>query len=90
MKLLYPALFHKEEGGFWVEFPDLEGCFSQGDTIAEIYHNAQESLGCYCECFLEDGMILPEPSDIFSLDVLEDCFTSLVEVSVSVIEGARG
>ena len=35
MKTIYPALFHKEDGCYWVEFPDLEGCFSDGDSILE-------------------------------------------------------
>ena len=26
-KIIYPAIFHKDEGhGYWVEFPDLPGC----------------------------------------------------------------
>ena len=37
-KLFYPALFHKaEEGGFWVTFPDLPECMTQGDNMEEAY-----------------------------------------------------
>ena len=33
-KLFYPALFHKaEEGGFWVSFPDIPECLTQGDDM---------------------------------------------------------
>ena len=30
-KLFYPAIFHvAEEGGFWITFPDLPECMTQG------------------------------------------------------------
>jgi len=41
----YPAIFHPEENGYWVEFPDLPGCFSQGNSIEESYAMASEALG---------------------------------------------
>jgi len=50
MKVIYPAIFHSEDGGFWVEFPDLPGCSTQGDTEAETYANAVEAM----ELFLQD------------------------------------
>ena len=31
----YPAIFHYEENGYWVEFPDLPGCLSEGDDAAQ-------------------------------------------------------
>lgn len=50
MKVIYPAVFHYEDGSFWVEFPDLNGCFTQGDTESETYMNAVEAM----ELFLQD------------------------------------
>lgn len=45
-KLFYPALFHKaEEGGFWVTFPDLPECMTQGDDMEEAYSMAVDALG---------------------------------------------
>ena len=29
----YPAIFTAEDVGFSVRFPDLPGCFTEGDTI---------------------------------------------------------
>ena len=32
----YPAIFHvAENGGYWVEFPDLPDCVSEGASLAE-------------------------------------------------------
>lgn len=48
-KVIYPAVFHKEDDGYWVEFPDLEGCFSSGKTMEEAYANAKDALGLYLD-----------------------------------------
>ena len=46
MLFVYPAIFHKEDETYWVEFPDLKGCYSSGSTIAETMEMAQVSEGC--------------------------------------------
>ena len=48
-KIAYPALFHEENGSYWVEFPDLQGCLTDGDTIEEAYEHAKEVLGFYLD-----------------------------------------
>lgn len=47
----YPAVFHIAEdiGGYWVEFPDLPGCFSQGEHIEDTMEHAKEALGLYLD-----------------------------------------
>ena len=40
-KLFYPAIFHKaEEGGFWISFPDIPECLTEGDDMHPLtpYH----------------------------------------------------
>lgn len=41
---IYPAIFHKEENGYWVEFPDVEGCYTQGETLEDAFKKAKEAL----------------------------------------------
>ena len=48
-KISYPAIFHEEDNSYWVEFPDLEGCFSSGETIEEAFENAKEAVGLYLD-----------------------------------------
>ena len=48
-RIAYPALFHEENGSYWVEFPDLQGCLTDGDTIEEAYEHAKEALGFYLD-----------------------------------------
>lgn len=45
-KLFYPAIFHQaEEGGFWITFPDIPECMTQGDNMEEAYEMAVDALG---------------------------------------------
>lgn len=83
MLTIYPAVFHKESGSFWVEFPDLEGCQTYGETLPEAMSLAQEALGLYLVSLLEDGKPLPSPSAIESLKAENDSFITLVSVDVN-------
>ena len=44
-KLFYPAVFHRENDGFWVSFPDFPECFTEGDNMEHAYKMAVEALG---------------------------------------------
>ena len=49
-KLYYPAVFHEtkpDEKGYWVEFPDLPGCLTQGETLEEAAEMAEDALGTW-------------------------------------------
>jgi predicted RNase H-like HicB family nuclease len=81
-KLIYPGIFHKEDNGYWVEFPDLPGCQSFADTLIEIYEYAKESLTGYCVTLLEQGKNLNPPSDICEIKTESDTFVSLVEADL--------
>ena len=81
-KLIYPALFHREDGSYWVEFPDLEGYQSFGDTLEEIYENAKEALAAYCVVLLEQGRKLNPPTDIYKIPTADNTFVSLVEADL--------
>ena len=63
--LKYPAIFHPEEGGgFFVEFPDLEGCATEGDTLEEAQAMAKEALDGWLSSVYSRELNIPNPSDI--------------------------
>ena len=63
MLKVYPAILHNEEG-YWVEFPDLEGCQTCGSTLEETMELAQEALGLYLVSLMENHQDIPAPSNI--------------------------
>lgn len=83
MKLIYPAIFHEDEDGIWVEFPDLQGCQSYGETIQEVLDSAKEALEGYCVTLLEEKHKLPDASDIKTIRPGKNAFVSLVETDLT-------
>lgn len=47
IKKTYPAIFHEDNNAYWVEFPDLEGCLTNGETVELAFKNAKETLNLY-------------------------------------------
>ena len=74
----YPAIFHAEDGGFWVEFPDLPGCVTEGNSIAEAVAEASSALGGLLCSMLDRGIELPAPSDLRAIAAEGDDFVSVV------------
>jgi len=88
MMFVYPAIFHQEGNAYWVEFPDLPGCQSFGDTLPETMAEAQEALAAYVLTMLEQGKPLAQPSDIGAISP-EDGFTSLVACTIDQYKETR-
>ena len=79
-KLIYPAIFHKEEvGGYSVTFPDLPGCNTEGNDLAEALYMAQDALGLYLYSLKQDKMPLPHSMQPEALILDKDSFVTLVE-----------
>ena len=74
-KLFYPAIFHKaEEGGFWISFPDLPECFTEGDDMKQAYEMAVEALGLALVNRKEEKEEIPMPSEIDKIQNEEGIF----------------
>lgn len=65
MKLLYPAIFTPFDAGdgFTVEFPDLPGCVTEGDSMIEAIDMAQDAASGWILGELEEGNSFPSASD---------------------------
>ena len=58
---VYQAIVTKdEEGGYDVEFPDLPGCFTCGDTLQEAGEMAMDAAATYVGALVKDGLAVPE------------------------------
>ena len=72
--IFYPAIFHPEEVGYSVIIPDIEGCFTQGETMDEAVTMAQDAIGL----MLEDQKVCPKPSLPSALTVDPGDFVAMV------------
>ena len=83
MLTIYPAIFHYEDQKYWVEFPDLIGCNTQGDSLESCMSYAQEALGLYLVALIEESKQAPKPSEIKSITASSVDFVSFVSVDLA-------
>lgn len=66
MKIYFAQFTPAEDkpGAYCVDFPDLDGCFTEGDNLQEAIENAKECLTGYLEACINNGEELPEASSV--------------------------
>ena len=63
-KYVYPAVFTPEENGmFSINFPDLEGCYTCGDSLEDGIEMAQDALALVLYGYEKDNKPIPAPSN---------------------------
>ena len=83
MKLIYPAVFDKDEYGFTVEFPNLPGCVTQGDTLEEAMEMAVDAASGWLLIMIEEGKDIPSPSDNINLmEYGREAFKNLILIDI--------
>jgi predicted RNase H-like HicB family nuclease len=80
MKLTYPAIFYHDEtdGSYAVEVPDLPGCVSGGDDLAEAILMGTDAAAGWVLDELEDGKPAPRASGIADIHPDDGGFVSLL------------
>lgn len=79
-KLFYPAVFHKaEEGGFWITFPDIPECMTQGNDMQHAYEMAVDALGLAITSREEEKQEIPVPSEPYKITANNNEFCMVIE-----------
>lgn len=73
--IIYPAIFYKLEDGYYVEFPNLPGCLTEGDNLIEAFNMAGDVLYLWAKCNLN----MPKPSKFEDIKVEGDNIKLLVK-----------
>ncbi len=63
MNTLYPAMITSDESSFMIQFVDIPGAISCGNTIEECLFNGAEALTGVIECDMEHGHDIPRPTE---------------------------
>ena len=77
----YPAIFtyNEEDKSYIVEFVDLKGCSTFGETLDEAYLMAQDAMGLY----LSDLEEYPKPTIPYShIKLKKNQFISIIEIDL--------
>lgn len=84
-KYVYPAIFTPEQGGFSVAFPDIETCFTEGDSLVEAVDNANDALSMILDHMERNRMEIPKASSVAEIQrsVAAGEFVTLVSCDTS-------
>jgi predicted RNase H-like HicB family nuclease len=81
---IYPSIFSYDDDGISVEFPDLPGCLTFGQTTEEAMIRAKEAMALHLSSLEEDNEEIPQPTDIKQINLEHKQSVVLIEVWMPV------
>ena len=69
-KYRFSIVIEKDSDGYFAFCPELQGCYTQGDTYEEALKNIEDAIHLHIEDRLENGEEIPE-IEMVSLTTLE-------------------
>lgn len=77
-KYVFPAVFRKEKKGYYIYFPDVDACFTQGNDLQDGLDAANDVLCMTLYDMEENGKAIPVPSDPAAIKTNAGEFVTLV------------
>lgn len=84
MKTVYPATIEKIDNQYLLEFPDLEGCQTWGDTIEDVLTNATEALEGYILSRLENDLKINKASNIKDISTGDEVIKTYIYCDIEI------
>ena len=78
----YVAIFSQDADGWLIEFPDLERCATNANTLDEAIIQANNILEDYVAILERDGMPIPTPTPYEKVDVPVGGYKQKIVVSM--------
>ena len=66
----FSVVVEKDQDGYFAFCPELQGCYTQGETYEEALENIKDAVRLHVEDRIEAGEEIPQPESI-SLTSLE-------------------
>lgn len=79
-KYIYPAIFtwSDEDKTYYITFPDINNCFTDGETVIEALENASDALNLMIYDLESNNMPIPEATPLEDVPAPEKGFVNLV------------
>ena len=78
-KYAYPAIFTPEEdGSYSINFPDLEGCYTCGNSLEDGIEMASDALALVLYGYEKDGREIPAPSAPAAIPLSGNAFVNYI------------
>lgn len=66
----FSVVIEKDKDGYFALCPELQGCYTQGDTYEEVLENTKDAIRLHIEDRIESGEEIPQ-ADSVSLTMME-------------------
>lgn len=66
----FAVVVEKDEHGYFAYCPELQGCYTQGETFEEVMKNIKDAIKLHVEDRLANNETIPT-SEVVSLSTLE-------------------
>ena len=83
---IYPCVVRYDEGVYYANFPDFEACFTDAESLEELYINTKEVLNGVLFTMLENGMKIPKPNNDVGVILTKNEFLILVDAPIASIK----
>lgn len=84
MRYEYPAVIKYDDGVYYLNFPDLSGCFTDGSTLKEVLENGEDALKTMLSYYESIGKEPKSPSGINDIQLGVGEIVSLLRVETVV------
>ena len=67
----FSIIIEKDKEGYFAYCPELQGCYTQGDTYEETLENIRDAIKLHIEDRIKEGEEIPQPEavSVTSLEV---------------------
>ena len=64
LKYKFAVVIEKDEDGYFAFCPELDGCFTQGNTYGKVVYNIKDAIKLHIEDRLADNEPVPQVDEI--------------------------
>lgn len=66
----FSVVIEKDTEGYFAFCPELQGCYTQGETYEEVLENIKDAIRLHIEDRIESGEVIPQ-AEAVSLTLME-------------------
>lgn len=60
----FSVIVEQDRDGYYAFCPELQGCYTQGDTYEEVLHNLRDAIRLHVEDRLAKGEEIPQAASV--------------------------
>ena len=60
----FSVVVEKDSEGYFASCPELQGCYTQGETYEKVLENIKDAIRLHVEDRLEAGEEIPQPESV--------------------------